>query len=118
MAVSRGINLRMVRGDTCSRSLIIKCGGEVLYLTDSDTGRFFVFDRSGRVVISKTLTTDDQNEDGAIVLTLEPSDTEQLEGGDYGLEMELMLSDGTVITPMRGILRLHTDLITPEVRDS
>lgn len=118
MAVSRGINLRMMRGDTCSRSILIRRGGETLYLTDGDIGRFFVFERSGEVVISKTLTAADQRPDGAIVLELAPSDTEPLEGGDYGLEVELVLADGTVITPMRGILRLHTDLITPEVRGS
>lgn len=115
MGVFEETNIRMVRGDSLARQVRVVRDGKPLVLGHEDTGRFALFDENGQPVLVKTLGAADCRGD-ALIVTLAPEDTEPLDEGDYRCELELVLTDGTVITPLRGKLRLFADLITPTVR--
>lgn len=112
------ICIRMLRGDTCARSLFVRRGGVPLMLDAGDRGRLCVFGEGSTPVVSRNVLPSDQRPDGAIPVLLEPEDTQSLAEGDYRLELELRLADGTVVTPLHGTLRIIGDYITPEVRDA
>lgn len=59
---------------------------------------------------------DDQDENGFVIISLYPSNTEILVPGEYSYEIEFRFSDENVVTALVGKIEVRADMITPEVR--
>lgn len=87
------LDAEMVIGDTGPFTVIPKIDGNT-FLTDGDTVYFTLrklLDRS--VIIEKVIT---EFEDGACKITIEPSDTANLDEDNYIYDLKLVRGDGTV----------------------
>lgn len=113
-----GTAIKMLRGDTFSRSLRVTERGELVTLRGSDSGTLGLFDIGGECVVKKEVVRVLPEADATCMVNLAPEDTEGLPCGRYTLEVELRFANGTVVTPIQCPLELLEDYITPEVRDA
>lgn len=113
--VRRG--LRITRGDVLSLSFYISFGGQPGIMTE-DSEAFFAVRSGPDILLLKRFNRTAQNENGYIVLTLLPRDTEEIEPGCYEYEAEFRFSPDNVITAMKGTLEITENMITREVRQS
>lgn len=91
-----GTTIELTRGDTFSAQLNLKFKDGTEYVkTEGDHAWFSVkktYDRSEPYIIHKEIDLD------AMLLYLEPTDTEDMEYGEYKYDIQLELSNGVVDT--------------------
>jgi len=91
-------NIFMTRGDTVSLHIdLVDFNGDPYYLAENDEAIFRVKKNActKELLIEKELETD---EDGLLVLLIEPEDTENLRFGVYVYEVEVITSDDSHFT--------------------
>ncbi len=90
--ISKEGNIQLVRGDTLSLALFINQGNELVpsryLLGDNDTVYFALMEQNQlfeNAILKKVFTkeTSEFTEDGDLIITLDPSDTENLLEGQY-----------------------------------
>lgn len=90
--ISKEGNIQLIRGDTLSLALFINQGNELVpsryLLGDNDTVYFALMEQNQlfeNAILKKVFTkeTSEFTEDGDLIITLDPSDTESLLEGQY-----------------------------------
>lgn len=99
--------IALVRGDTLTAKVEIQCDGETYELREGDSMRFAMKKsyNSKKEIIRKEIPADTR------LLTLEPEDTEELDGGVYVYDIELTFANGDIDTFIRGNLVLLPDVV-------
>lgn len=102
----RNNRITLVRGDTLTAKVNIQCDGEAYELREGDSVRFALKKsyNSKEEIIRKAIPAD------TMLLTLDPEDTAQLDGGVYVYDIELTYANGDIDTFIRGNLVLLQDV--------
>lgn len=96
----------LVRGDTLTAKVIVKCDGEEYEMREGDSMRFALKKNynSKMAIINKEIPAD------TLLLTLSPEDTDALDGGTYVYDVELTFANGDIDTFIRGDIVLLPDV--------
>lgn len=99
-SISNNLIIVLNRGDSLQVPLFINCGAGLLTvrntLGENDKVYLGVMSANKRfeeAIIKKVYTIDDVNEDGDVVIKLEPKDTEYVLSGTYYYEIKLQQFD-------------------------
>ncbi|MBQ6796524.1 MAG: hypothetical protein IJP10_00765 [Clostridia bacterium] len=119
MAQCRENGISFVRGDSYTAKLYLHSidSDEPYILKEGDTGLLMVFDTSGKAVIRKEFSCDDQSEDASVAIVFLPSDTEGITDNCLCYEVEIRTSEGDVFTLLYGEFSLILDMITSDIRE-
>ena len=111
----KGNTIALTRGDTFMGKISLVIDGEPYVPSDDDVIRFAVKNKDmtpgkkeyvdEEPLIEKTIPN------GSLILKLDPSDTKELDFGDYVYDVQITLADGSVTT----FITASTFRITPEV---
>lgn len=93
-------NIALTRGDLFEKPVKITKAGQPYILTADESLVFSVKSDiySKEILIRKTFTAKDQNENGVFILVIEPEETESLAFGTYKYDVAILPRTNTIIT--------------------
>lgn len=68
------------------------------------------WDKDSKAVVKKDTTEHEAPGEGHTIISLEPSDTDALEAGDYHYDFQVKKPQGDILTVAQGILKILTDI--------
>ena len=108
---------QIVRGDTFAFSTRVCFSGVPEMLDDSGRVTLALTSDKGAQNLYR-FTSEDQDENGYVSISLLPEETAALSVGRYNFEVEFYFSDELVVTALVGVIDVLEDTITEEVRNN
>lgn len=106
-------DVSLIRGD--SRDLTITItdeAGAPVDVSTAPTITYGIFDRGvSTALVTKALGDGISVVTSTVTVTLDPADTTSLTPGEYFQELQIIMADGDVFTPLQGVIRLIRDYI-------